>query len=219
MEEIPLATLWPNGGGLFVHFPGFELYNFEPNFYSPVFVVPRIVTIPQKQRFMSPPEAWWTRWYRLQLLPDGKGGHPPIEHNPEERKLQYAVIMYTDLHEDFLPAPAILGTIGPVKEQSLGEESLSTIPETELGQQLRWSLVSDRPKTWLPIDIFPKRIAFRYICRALVDMPEQETLIGAKNMFKTCSEGCFQDNERKMVEGMRLISATVYSRNQKWCIL
>ena len=215
-EEIPLATLRPNGGGLFVQFPGFKLHNFEPNFDSSIFVVPRTVTIPREQKLMSPPKAWWNRWYSLKLLSDEKTGQPPVGLNPKEPKLQYAVIMYTDLHEDFLPAPAMLGTIGPAKEKCL-ETELKKVPKTELSQQLELSLTPNKPRLWLPIDIFPTRIAFRYICRALVDMPEQETLIGVKETYKARSDG--KDQHQYMADGMHVVSATVYSRKQKWCIL
>lgn len=238
------VSLLPNGTGLPVRFPGFELHNVgrqHPG--SSVFVVPRTDAVPLTQRLWPPSRsqwAWWKHWYKLQVHPDDA---KDLTWNP---RLRYAVVMYADLHPDFLPAPAIIGTIDEAWQHPLGikeeeESSTQTDAELKLGlEKALWTPIGSRRQ--LPMYEIPQRIAVRYVCRANVTKVSQVELIDAKmalwphlrvcrkvreNLTYVVNSIIGQNNRhlppplqgRMSTREMAPVSATVYSRMQKWCIL
>jgi hypothetical protein len=229
-DELDPVALFPNGGGLPVEFPGFELDKVGAHLGPSVFVVPRTDTVPWIQQSSTSPEPWWKQWYKLELKPDAEGRYPTW--NPT---LRYAVVMYTDLHPQFVPTPSILGTIEALQQGPPGTDTSCTVTGMGIGQALMQSMASPQPRNWLPIHKIPQRIAIRNICGATVDMPAQETLIDAKRRLEPrLREEIHADptNVQRMAdqkEFLRLtqehlsqetypILATVYSPEQKWTI-
>lgn len=233
MAEMPSVTLFPNGGGLPVRFPGLELHNIGPNLGSSVFVLPKIDTVPLTQQYLSSPSRppWWKRWYKLEI-------HPDTKDLTWDTRLRYAVVMSTDLHPDHLvlPAPAIVGTI-EVWQHRPGMDEPFTEADMELKLELQRSIAA--VNSAYPVYEVPQRITLRHLCRATVSEISQEDLMNsrrelepqlyrhvqenlagfAKKQFKKTGWLVSQDDPSPMSSGVHPISATVYSRVQKWCIL
>ena len=143
----------------------------------------RTDTVPRTQQSSTLPKPWWRQGYNLELKPDAEGRYPTWDPT-----LRYAVIMYTDLHPHWVPAPAILGTIETLQQGPWEADTSSTVTGMETALALMESLASPRPRSWLPTHTIPRRIAIRYACGATVDTPAQEALIDAKHGWSlTCA--------------------------------
>ena len=140
-DKLDPVTLVPNGGGLPVEFPGFELDKVGPHLGPSVFVVPRTDTVPWTQQSSTSPESWWRQWYKLELKPDAEGRYPTWDPT-----LRYAVIMYMDLYPDWVPTPVILGTIETLQQGPQGADTSSTVTGMGMAWALMESLASPRPR-------------------------------------------------------------------------
>ncbi|KAI9762714.1 MAG: hypothetical protein M1840_001181 [Geoglossum simile] len=237
MTPSPVALI-PNSGGLPVQFPGFEIHNAGPHLGSSIFVVPKTDTVPwaQQSRPQSSRAIWWDQWYRLQLVPDENGGFPTW--NPE---LRYAVISYSNLGQDSLPSPAIIGII-ETSQQPSDENAPPTMTAPRMDPKLAASLANDKRRLWWSLYEVPQRITIRYICRAHIDLPAPETVTDAKEKLghhlQRETQGNFAAFIKKQLqkaqwvggqrepappqqvasEGMYPVWATVYGETQKWCV-
>lgn len=153
-DELDPMALFPDGGGLPV-----ELDKVGPHLGPSVFVVPRTDTVPRIQQSSTSPKPWWKQWYKLELKPDAEGRYPTWNST-----LRYAVVMYTDLHPHSVPAPSILGTIETLQQGPPGADTSCTVTGMGMGRVLMQSMISPRPRSWLPTRKIPRRIAIRYIC-------------------------------------------------------
>jgi hypothetical protein len=160
-DKLDPVTLVPKGGRLPVEFPGFELDKVGPHLGPSVFVIPRTDTVPRTQQSSTSPKPWWRQGYKLKLKPDAEGRCPTWDPT-----LRYAVIMYTDLHPHWVPVPAILSTIETLQQRAPGADTSSTVTGMGMAWALMESLVSPRPRSWLPTNTIPQRIAIRYVCGA-----------------------------------------------------
>jgi hypothetical protein len=241
IDMRPSVRLYPTGGGLPVEFPGFKLGDIRANLGHSFFIAAESHNVPQKQRHSwsaGSEKAWWKQWYKVDIKPDTRGKYPTLDPN-----LQYVVVMYSDLHPNFVPSPAILGTIASEWQQPL--ETVNSfaagVAHSNMSLELQRSLSSENPRSWLPIDTTPDRIPVNFVCQATVDMPSQEALIDAKAAFehesawmkpatllkKALSKiGSRQENsplvlvpQLQLSPDLYPIRVTVYSRRQKWCIL
>jgi hypothetical protein len=199
ISSIAPVAISPGGKGLSVQFPGFRLHNVRSDLGQSLFIIPR-ANIPGSEQLVQLKEAgpWWKRWYYLRLLSDVEGKYPAWDPT---RK--YAVILYTDLHPDFLPTAAILGEIKGTTERLRKEVvTVRYICRAHVSQPAQE-------------EITESKAAFEAGRLRAIPVPFAKMV---KRLFKRTHAGDFFGKELPVKE-TGPIMVTVYNRTQQWRVL